>query len=76
MILLPSLICKAASSMLSLALLLSLRSIAKGKIIEMDDLTALRPGTGISSLKTDDIIGKKCTKEIKKDDPIISDNLI
>ena len=45
-------------------------SIAVGEKFTKDNLTAKRPGNGLSSMKWDDIIGKHATKNYSKDDLI------
>lgn len=46
------------------------RSIAAGDRFTQDNLTAKRPGNGISPMKWDEIIGKCALKNYKKDDLI------
>ncbi len=45
-------------------------SIAAGEIFTEDNLTVKRPGTGISPMKWDDIVGGTAGKNYKKDDLI------
>lgn len=43
----------------------SFKHIEKGKIIEDEDLIALRPGYGISAIRWEEVVGKKATSDIK-----------
>lgn len=45
--------------------------ISKGEIFTFNNLTAKRPGTGISPMKLKKIIGKKSKKDFEKDELII-----
>lgn len=45
-------------------------SISKGEIFTEENLTIKRPGTGISPMKWDEIIGKVATKDFSTDDLI------
>ena len=45
-------------------------SIKKGDIFTYDNITAKRPGTGISPMKWDEIIGKTAIKDFDKDELI------
>ena len=47
--------------------LVSARLIPEGKVIDNDDLTWKRPGTGIDPREYDRIIGMKASKEIEED---------
>ena len=40
------------------------RNVSVGRIIGRDDLTAQRPGTGISAARIEDILGKRATREL------------
>ena len=42
------------------------RSIAKGKIIQREDLAMLRPGDGISPMEVDKIVGKKALADLRE----------
>lgn len=44
--------------------------IRKGEIFTEKNLTVKRPGTGISPMRWDEIIGQKAIKEYKQDEPI------
>lgn len=46
------------------------RAIAKGEIFKEENLTVKRPGTGISPMGWDEVIGRKAGKEYEIDDPI------
>lgn len=50
-------------------------NLPKNHIIEKEDLTYKRPGTGISPADINEIIGKKVKKEILEDDLISFENL-
>jgi sialic acid synthase SpsE len=43
------------------------RAIRAGSVIREDDLTYKRPGTGISPLHWDEVIGKKARIDIEED---------
>jgi len=43
------------------------RFIPAGKVLERDDIIALRPGVGIPEYMSDRIIGKKSRTDIEKD---------
>ncbi|WP_282629954.1 N-acetylneuraminate synthase [Empedobacter sedimenti] len=45
--------------------------IKKGEIFSEDNITAKRPGTGISPMKWDDVIGKKAKQDFSTDDLIV-----
>lgn len=47
------------------------RPIRKGEILTENNLTVKRPGTGISPMKWDEVIGRKAIKNFMKDDEII-----
>ncbi|MCF6366839.1 MAG: N-acetylneuraminate synthase family protein [Bacteroidales bacterium] len=53
--------------------LVAAKTIPQGKIIEKDDITWKRPGTGISPKYINDVIGKKATKNILCDEIIIKE---
>lgn len=44
--------------------------IKKGEIFSENNLAAKRPGTGISPMKWDEVIGQKAQRDYKKDEPI------
>lgn len=46
------------------------RDIKKGKVFTEDDLAVKRPGTGISPMQWDMVIGKKAKRNFKKDELI------
>lgn len=46
------------------------RIISKGEIFTVDNLTVKRPGTGISPMKWDEIIGKTAGKDFQEDELI------
>ena len=46
------------------------KTISKGEIFSENNLTVKRPGTGISPMKWDDIIGLKAAKNYSEDDLI------
>lgn len=46
------------------------KDIKKGEIFSEDNLTIKRPGTGISPMKWNEIIGKEANKEYKKEENI------
>jgi len=45
-------------------------SISKGEILSEENLTVKRPGTGISPMKWNEIIGKPAPMDFKKDEQI------
>ena len=45
-------------------------NIAKGSIFTEENIVAMRPGTGISPMKWDEVIGTKSLKDYKKGDLI------
>ena len=47
------------------------KNIIKGEVLSDDNLTYKRPGTGISPLYWDDIIGSISTKDLKEDDLLL-----
>lgn len=49
-------------------------SIAKGDIFSEDNLTIKRPGSGISPMLWDTVIGKKATRNFSPDDLIVIEN--
>jgi len=49
--------------------------IPKGKIIETEDITTKRPGSGIPAIKYFDVIGLRVIRNIEKDDIIKEDDL-
>lgn len=48
--------------------LVALKAIRKGEIFTYENITAKRPGTGISPMLVDKIIGRKAKKKYNKDD--------
>jgi N-acetylneuraminate synthase len=50
--------------------IVALREISQGEIFTADSLTVKRPGNGISPMKWYDVIGKKASRNFKKDDQI------
>ena len=56
--------------------LFAAREIQAGKIVEQEDLIALRPGLGISPNKADTVLGKKANRTIPKDYLIREEYLI
>ncbi len=48
------------------------KDIKKGELFSEDNLTTKRPGTGISPMKWDDLIGKPANRNYKMDDLIIN----
>tara|TARA_R110001632_G_scaffold132368_2_gene246813 strand:- start:285 stop:1289 length:1005 start_codon:yes stop_codon:yes gene_type:complete len=46
------------------------KDISKGEVFDENNLTIKRPGTGISPMKWDEVIGRKATKDYKLDDLI------
>ena len=44
--------------------------IAKGEVFTSENLTIKRPGTGISPMQWDEVIGKKAKKDFQEDDLI------
>lgn len=52
------------------------RPIPEGKIIEREDLIALRPGVGISPQRIDEIVGRYTVADIEADAPIEEELLL
>lgn len=50
--------------------IVALASISKGEIFTQENLTIKRPGTGISPMKWDDVIGRAASKDYSTDDLI------
>jgi len=50
--------------------LVASRDIVAGEIFNSDNLTAKRPGTGISPMRWDDVVGKPASRDFKRDDLI------
>ena len=50
--------------------IVALTSISKGAIFTEENLTIKRPGTGISPMKWDEVIGKVADREYKVDELI------
>jgi len=46
--------------------------IKKGEVLTEDNLTIKRPGTGLSPMNWDEIIGKTATRDYSKDEIIIA----
>jgi len=47
--------------------LIAKKDIPKGKIIDLEDIICKRPGTGISPKFIDEVLGKRCIRNIQKD---------
>jgi N-acetylneuraminate synthase len=52
------------------------KNLLKGEIIKLEDIKFKKPGTGISSSKYKDVIGKKLLKDIYEDDLLSFESLI
>jgi N,N'-diacetyllegionaminate synthase len=50
--------------------LVAARSIAKGELFSAANLTAKRPGTGISPMRWDEVLGRKASRDFSVDEPI------
>ena len=50
-------------------------SIAKGELLSLKNISFKKPGNGISASRVDEIIGKRCTKDLIKDEQINFDFL-
>ena len=50
--------------------LVAARSILKGELFTEDNLTVKRPGTGISPMRWDEVIGKQASKDYQQDELI------
>ena len=50
--------------------IVALKDIKKGETLTEENITVKRPGTGISPMEWDDIIGKNAIKDFKKDEQI------
>lgn len=46
------------------------KDIKKGDVFTESNITSKRPGTGITPMKWDSIIGRKAKKDIKRDEPV------
>jgi N,N'-diacetyllegionaminate synthase len=46
------------------------RAIEAGEILSVDNLTAKRPGTGISPMRWDELVGRKAARRYERDEPI------
>ena len=46
------------------------RAIARGETLTADNLTTKRPGTGLSPLRWDDVVGRAASRAYAPDDPI------
>ena len=46
------------------------RDVKKGEIFSEENIIAKRPGTGISPMRWDDVVGKMANKDYKQDEPI------
>ena len=46
------------------------REIARGEVLTADDLAVKRPGTGMSPLCWDDLVGRRASRDYHADDPI------
>ena len=51
------------------------RNMKKGEIIDGNDITALRPGIGISPMDIDQVIGKTININLKEQEPLFWENL-
>ena len=51
--------------------IVAIREILKGKAFTEENITAKRPGTGISPMRWDELIGTKSQKTYKMDEPIV-----
>ena len=47
--------------------------IKKGQILSTSNITAKRPGTGISPMRIDELIGSRAVKDYKVNEPIVFD---
>lgn len=54
----------------------SVGSIAAGKVITREHLTIKRPGTGVLAYRLDDVIGKTAARDVEGDVPIVGDDLV
>lgn len=50
--------------------------IHAGEVFSLDNLAAKRPGTGISPMHIDELIGRRATKEYIEDEPIVYSDLL
>jgi sialic acid synthase SpsE len=50
--------------------LVASRSIRAGEVFSVDNLTAKRPGTGISPMRWDDVIGRAARRDFAQDELI------
>lgn len=50
--------------------IVAMKDIAKGDFFTLDNITTKRPGTGISPMKWDEVLGKTATKDFFEDDLI------
>lgn len=51
--------------------IVALRSISKGEILTIENLTVKRPGTGISPMELDNVIGQKAYRDFAPDEQIL-----
>jgi N,N'-diacetyllegionaminate synthase len=56
--------------------LVAARAIGEGKTLQSEDITARRPGTGLSPMETWEIIGRDTTHSISSGFAISKDQLI
>ena len=63
--------CEKVPRMQARRSLVARNDMPKGKEIEYSDLICKRPGTGISPVEIDNVVGKKVKKDIKSDDILI-----
>lgn len=51
------------------------RSLDAGIAVVADDLTALRPGTGLSPARRDDLVGRRTTRAVSAGRPVVADDV-
>jgi sialic acid synthase SpsE len=51
------------------------RSLDAGIAVGADDLAALRPGTGLSPARRDDIVGRRTTRAVSAGRPVVADDV-
>ncbi len=74
MVLNPQAIKKKKNMLVARKSIVASKDIRKDEIFTEKNLTTKRPGTGISPMKLDKIIGKTATKNFLKDEIITTDN--
>lgn len=52
------------------------KKISKGEVLTFDNIGVKRPMKGLSPARLEDIVGKKTSKELSKDDPICENNIV